>query len=464
MSVDLANIQSFQAEICYYRAIAMTYPDIVAKLRFEHDVETDLYTLRQAVTIWDSTLSVIEEDNFSTPTQKSMMTRDTYNNLAAQTSLFFSSVPLATSGGLYDFANEKASKDHHRAQISPNWKIFSCVPPTSGCRNLSEQLHGSRHDVGDTTNRTVVSRRHWCEDSRILAPTPPTSADWIAARRDLSCYYKKRWNVLNVERKCGEIGQTLLKKIHSARANAGDQRDLETLYNVWETETSCRNLLSNTRFESILIQKIQHLITIPEVKHESLPGELYHGLESRVIQMRRLPVYTPLTRSSAPNSDLATSKSLSEYDAHLSDFANSHLLDKINLRRFQSNMRSFLGATERRLAYQSKEGVQKALIRASSINPLERLYDDLWHSHKLFKLLKSTVQHDLVAIDKLEQIWVLIIAIVAICYGCMADPAFLLSTLDILLDKLRSALGKPLQHDLDNANSSQDYHHPTMPI
>jgi hypothetical protein len=72
------------------------------------------------------------------------------------------------------------------------------------------------------------------------------------------------------------------------------------------------------------------------------------------------------------------------------------------------------------------------------MRPLERLHDDLCHAHCFLELLKAEAPTKVL----IEQTWLRIIAVIAFSYGVTSDPAFLLSTLDRLLDDLRGAFGE----------------------
>lgn len=46
--------------------------------------------------------------------------------------------------------------------------------------------------------------------------------------------------------------------------------------------------------------------------------------------------------------------------------------------------------------------------------------------------------------DAIEHVWLQLLGIISICYGCTSEPAFFLTTMDRLLDKLRTLCGKSL--------------------
>jgi hypothetical protein len=65
----------------------------------------------------------------------------------------------------------------------------------------------------------------------------------------------------------------------------------------------------------------------------------------------------------------------------------------------------------------------------------------MFHSLALFSILQGDGLPTAIPAAEVDELWLQIISIIAICRGCTAEPSFFLSTLDRLLDDLRMAYG-----------------------
>lgn len=72
----------------------------------------------------------------------------------------------------------------------------------------------------------------------------------------------------------------------------------------------------------------------------------------------------------------------------------------------------------------------------------ELLQDNVFHALALFDVLNNVVcLPTAIPIAEIDELWLQILSVIAICRGCTSEPSFFLSTLDKLLDDLRLAYG-----------------------
>jgi hypothetical protein len=79
--------------------------------------------------------------------------------------------------------------------------------------------------------------------------------------------------------------------------------------------------------------------------------------------------------------------------------------------------------------------------QAHSVPREELLHDNIFYAHAIFQILVDEGL-DLVNLDNIKEIWLQLLSVVAILCGCTSEPSFFLSTLDWLLDNLRTAFGE----------------------
>jgi hypothetical protein len=432
----------------------MTYREIADKLHYEHEFRPDTKTLRNLVAIWDPTLSSIEEDEVSEDQAKVEDSGDIddpteIGNLSLQNTAvsdtFLDDTEMYISDGVLDqwtgpgntspidqSVPAAFNEDAVPREVLEQRFGESMIQPS-----LDRQSSGSKGSDAPKTDGLT-----WWEDYSVIAPPPPSTPEWDTARQDLFRYLKKRWEILNVERQCGELQHEILQTRNKQLVRGSGteiQPILEKLFHLQETEAECRQRLLTTKLEPILIEKIDLLLSSAQAKPESRDNDRKQLKYRRDLRAKLSAYSNPATQppSCAASS---TSGSLDDYDDHISEFVGTQFLEGVSLSRFQSSLRAFLDATERRIVhYLPGEGRQMRLT-PNDIRPLERLQDDLCHAHFFFRLIKADLPNQ--RSDEIEQAWLRIIAVIALCYGCTADPAFLLSTLDRLLDDLRSAFGE----------------------
>lgn len=448
----LHRLELLRDDICYYREIAMSYREIVDRLYYEHEFRTDTGTLRNAVTMWDPMLSRIEEDDAYEDRAEAAVGEDMHTGIEslllqnpASKDVFFDGAEIIVENRVLKEPTGSSSASQNEPTV-PTSFVGNALPreaveQRSGDSMTQATLEGQSCESGGSVT-PAPDELQWWEDYSVIAPPPASTPEWDTARQDLFRYLKKRWEILNVERKSGELQYEILttrKKqlIHGSTTEI--QPILEKLFHLQETEAECRKRLLSTKLEPFLITKIDHLLSSERVENDSQGNRgrfrRYPTTDSSTYQLPA--TQTPLCVALSPSGSLA------DHDTRLSKFVAGQFLEGVSLSRFQSNMRAFLDAKERRVIHHLAGKGYKMKLTPNDIRPLERLHDDLCHAHYFFELLKVERlpnQHS----DAIEQAWLRIIAVIAICYGCTPDPAFLLSTLDCLLDDLRSALGELL--------------------
>jgi hypothetical protein len=447
-SATIGDLERLREEICYYREIAMSYQEIVDKVLYEHDLRTDTKTLRDLIDTWGVMVGGLAEDS---ATEYRDGERENIEDDPA----------LIESLSLEDLIYNGGSPANSSRTRAPRPR--NIVPSTFTARAaFAEAEEDWSDEMIQRSTRVDLFEPHinknfrssvdpaqgdlpWWDDKIVMAPPPADSLEWNTARKDLFRYLERRWQTLNVERQCGELRYRILRQHQKWLAGENSQeqqRVLEIIFHLQNTEAECRTCLSNTKLELFLIEKLDSFISMERVKSQSQSNneEAYanHGYGKRGHQKAGSQVYQLPADQTPVFATLSIAGSFADHDTCLLTFVASHLFRELNLSRFHSNMTLFLNSRERRIFHHYPGKGHKTRLPAGAMRPLERLHDDLCHAHCFLELLKAEAPTKVL----IEQTWLRIIAVIAFSYGVTSDPAFLLSTLDRLLDDLRGAFGE----------------------
>lgn len=249
---------------------------------------------------------------------------------------------------------------------------------------------------------------------QLPALAPQTSLEWIQLHKELYNYYMLRRRLLDIEK------QSL--QLHFIIGRAGQERlgkqELTCLYHLQEVAASSRRQLQGTKLEYKIRAKICQLRGVLEG-----PIEPYEGC-------------------------------LSLTDTTLTNQAPL-VLDQIDPLQFRENLDFLLSCNTRPPAatlYKGKKTTdhnrpvlptsRRALrVQAGRFRREDLLHDNMFHSLALFSILQGDGLPTAILAAEVDELWLQIISIIAICRGCTAEPSFFLSTLDRLLDDLRMAYG-----------------------
>jgi hypothetical protein len=254
---------------------------------------------------------------------------------------------------------------------------------------------------------------------QLPALAPQTSSEWIQLHKELYNYYTLRRKLLDIE--------TQSLQLHFIISRAGQERlgkqELTCLYHLQEVAASSRYQLQATTLESTICTKIKQLCHISQVLTEA-----------------KLPVYKSCL---LPTDTRLTSQV-------------SLILEQIDPSQFQENLDFILSCNDTRppaaLLYKGRTTTdykqpilptsRRALrIQAGRFRRHELLHDNIFHSQALFNILQNDTFPTAIPRPEIEKLWLQILSLIAICRGCTSEPSFFLSTLDRLLDNLRSAYG-----------------------
>lgn len=184
-----------------------------------------------------------------------------------------------------------------------------------------------------------------------------------------------------------------------------------------EAKAQWRSFLSETKLERVLIEGIGKLINGHTIQKgsQALLRTSSHCMPSSTEPDDQTSVY----------SGISSHGSLADLDTRFSGFARK-VLEEIPLERFLSNYNCCLNVKMRlpqnssiRWDDQKARGALSALL-----HPLDLLHDNLFHATALFDILKRESLTESSVKGKVEQAWQRIIAVLAICYGCTAEPTF----------------------------------------
>jgi hypothetical protein len=190
---------------------------------------------------------------------------------------------------------------------------------------------------------------------------------------------------------------------------------MEKLTLLQNAATECREYLRRMQLEGHLICRIDTLLAQcgPE-----LPGDLQLGHKIQQVE-------DDISYLSLITSDV--SSGLLKYVPSL--------LGQVSPQHFISTLQFVVSVNDRPLKLQ---GTGKKLISGHILRE-DLLHDNLFHAHSLFRLLKG--QFDPSASQTADQTWLRLLAAIALCRSGDFEPGFLFTTVDRLLDSLRTALG-----------------------
>jgi len=225
-------------------------------------------------------------------------------------------------------------------------------------------------------------------------------------------YHEERLQRLELE-KCLNEHRFFLSKTLDGKDKFQQQIPLEEEYLEQQLADKLREELSATRFETEWIKKMNEFL-------DMLQPQQGQPSPAPAKQIDILPLPTPVV----------SKMSLKAYDKHLSEMVPK-LAEHINFQQFEKNFILCFDV--------GRELVQNS--RKHGNRSLRRYHHNRSLVQSLFDLLKSNAPRYF-APKRAEKTCLRILAVVGICHGCIFEPAFLLSTLDRLLDDMRSIFSK----------------------
>jgi hypothetical protein len=348
--------------------------------------------------------------------------------------------------------------------------------------NLLDQFHTGRLSGRVLARATEIwnevpnqkKERLW---EMTIAPAPVYNPEWNDLREDLFRYHELR-------RRHFDSAKQIEKQRHNITGsgrppNSLSQDEQNKVSILKKAERELWDTISNTKFETVIVQEIDHLL-LSCFTDEVLPELGYPGgglqvhaeaikwvmnrysfqpnyvdgqkdanpFESvRDAQVKQPPLLDPFFSKQIPVfSTVLSCGSLAEHDSRLTQRIPL-VLAEIDIDLFKSNLQGFLN-TKTRLDHlqataprKTSAGFEYSSFKAGELSHAELLHDNLVHAHKLFELLQSDEVFDYNS-SVIQKTWLQLMAVLAICYGCTSESAFFLTTMDRLLSKLRDEIGK----------------------
>jgi hypothetical protein len=321
--------------------------------------------------------------------------------------------------------------------------------------------------------------RNW---AATMAPEPTFTAEWNRLRINLAKYHQHREHLFELDKEYEQHRYKLMKSGSMAGTDPNSthhlQKVYEKVYHMQNAQTECQTLLSGTVLETAITTEIDRLLSdfterdCPELAFLG-QGWLVHlpainyikktlGFEPRYICKEKIvrlftnrgkinpsssaisphPFFTkdtPILKSTPPSTPLeGLASSLTKQV--------SMVCREIDIERFKSNLQGFLNVKERlpRLIGAVNPRADAKGIKALRLqlhDESDLLHDNLFHIHKLFDKLKEE-KLKTSNFGEAEHIWLRLMAIIAICFGCTSEPAFFLTTMDRLLLQFCAAVSK----------------------
>jgi hypothetical protein len=313
----------------------------------------------------------------------------------------------------------------------------------------------------------------------LVLPQPSFTKEWVAFREDLFRYTQHRRALLKTESLCDDIRYQLLN------SHSSPSKDTVKLSRLQEASTECRTRLSGTRLEGVVIGFIDHLIKkfekdfkpisniwaqndlsnpgrqttdLIRERYATVPGNTGNDSEDFLEDRVR---WTSLTlpqvgfpeRHASIRDDMALNGSLETLDSSLIKRAML-VFDQVDEAQFSQRLGQILSIKSRLASIVERVGCSNKgnghrqphpgtyeRVDSMRIPQMELLHDNLFHASELLRVIKD----DFIAngkIPEVEQIWLRLMGIIAICWGCTSEHALFFSTMDRLLDQLRFRVGK----------------------
>ncbi|KAE9373250.1 hypothetical protein N431DRAFT_465547 [Stipitochalara longipes BDJ] len=354
--------------------------------------------------------------------------------------------------------------------------------------NLEEKVIARAEELFDSVPTDHVPTEDW--DLR-RAMLPAFDLEWNSLRGDLFFYQELRRDIIDLQKRCSEqfyqIATGDSDFLSEAQQADIPQATLKKLFNVQGAGIECRQKLTSTTMENATIEAIDGLLSVISSEPSSTPGAMFpgkcqHGMAIRWIMstydfspeepwefMLSKPwtllrhkhglhgdtTYalhpTKFQKGARPTrTDQPIEEPLGELDTILAGYVDM-VLKEIDRTRFNANFKAFNAIRIRLPEMLTRGSSKKSLaetrdewgrVQAGHMESADLLHDNIFHAQALKSIILEKLQHHPAAqLKYIEQTWLRLIAIIAICFGCTSEPAFFLTTMDMLLDQLRYHIG-----------------------
>ena len=312
-------------------------------------------------------------------------------------------------------------------------------------------------------------------------PDPQLSSPF---REDIFRYHEMRRRLLRAEKRLHQQ-QYEIRASTPRLALKIDQHVLEKLYNIQLAQKECSDALSSSVLEPGIIQNIDWLTETLDQNELESPASLadlermsrqtfqkaiasicaQHSFNIKYLlpQIRCSPIWQmapktfPLKEAeyqTSVESTLWLHGTLIDHAHRLKDKLRYHI-NGVDRERFKTNMRFFLGIQERQShldvktyirPWQRRRGRRSDFFQSSDLRPSELLKDNVLHAKQLFETLvaenrgiNNEPNRDLNAPRKT---WTRMLGLLALLYGLIDEPAYILSASEKLLQELSACFGK----------------------
>ncbi|CZR59127.1 uncharacterized protein PAC_09019 [Phialocephala subalpina] len=321
-----------------------------------------------------------------------------------------------------------------------------------------------------------------CDWEKTKSPLPSFTIEGNRIREDLFRYHELRLGILDASKICEEL-HTRNVRLDIGSSQCG-KTDLEK-----DAAQECQDALRSTSLEVDVIAHIDSLLATFEER--SLPALAYPGNglwkhQHAINWIKETNNFTPqyletqedsnpLVFMKAGKKDKATTKiidpftseripisstqwsygTLADIDGRLTMLVPT-MFNDVDSQLFERNLQAFLNTRSRlpHIESLSNQFIKRiypseksSRIKPDEIDSMDLLQDNIVHANALFLQLKRErgACYDSHLVSK---IWYRLMSIAALCYGCVSEPAFLLTTMDRCLGELKEAFGCHIDADV----------------
>jgi hypothetical protein len=256
-------------------------------------------------------------------------------------------------------------------------------------------------------------------------------------------YQELRPQTLERQKRCSELRSRLWRSHVAVAGNV----DLQKTFLLQNAESECRDRLLESRLETLLIAKVESLLSETEAEHSNEAPDLSRPA---IQKLNRRPLEKFPIKVVPISQPAHWQRSLAELDASLVQQA-SLVLDEIDPKYFRLSYYNLQSITTRlpqfqlgkwpRHFFEKKKGQGGDRVRPVFVPDGKLLHDNVFLAFALFEALKDDMPVGC-GRDRLQRIWHQLLAAIALCHGCTSEPAFFLSTVDRLLCSMRAEVGR----------------------
>ena len=400
---------------------------------------------------------------------------------------------MACSDQFQDVLRTSSETESFLGGLSCDWLVSIEAPSTQGQNKhnwgaLVKQIMREKCDSAVITRATEIFNE--CAVPRPLPPIaflqPPSAVEWVEFREDLFRYTHYRRDLLETEKQCHQLYHQLQTENQALDPeNPSDSRILTELGLLQDSSRECRAKLSSTGLEVEMIKEIDNLIAgfqettratsdkwaendrnnvdkqttdLIRQRYNFTPqetgGQAPFSLDRRVGKRVKRSTTQLKARTVSVREEISSHGSLESHDARLIEKI-PQVFRQIDEKTFNRRLGQIWAIRTRLPSVAARKGINNHAgktreipragayeRRASNMIPQRDLvHDNIFHAYTLFQALKDESEGDLPLVE-IEQAWLRINAVVAICWGCTSEHVLFLSTLDVLLDQLRTLVGK----------------------